>query len=496
MSVINGITVVAGQDTPDNDAGVVELLGSLSGRYFCDDNGDGLDNDSDLGGEGPGVEGVRVDLLDENGDPTGQFTVTDADGNYSFANLPAGSYGVRFESGQLDKELTIQDANGNANDDIDSDAMSDTVGFAVIPNIIVLPGQNTPDNDIGITPANADPEAEDVAAAVCADDMATINLLDAVFDVDGDALTLTISDADETAGVGESITLESGGVVTLNANGTVTFNPNGAYDDLVIRDSVMDQFQFTADDGNGGTATANADIKVCGALNTIDTINEGLPDTATVTYRFSNDGAFQVDIDSDDPRLDTDGFTIDVFCVDFDTLFINGAQVETNIYASVDMQPDATPDQIDALPDGIVPNEENLDLVNWILNQDFRNMDNGDGTGETYTGGEIQDAIWFLTNDRPIPDDTVFNPGGQANSQEIVDFALNDINMDGVADGGAEGFVAGEGDLVGVILAPALDANAVDVDTGELIPLDSQPLQPFIVGIRFEDLEEACDCVL
>ena len=123
-------------------------------------------------------------------------------------------------------------------------------------------------------------------------------------------------------------------------------------------------------------------------------------------------------------------------------------------------------------------------------------MDNGDGTGETYTGGEIQDAIWFLTNDRPIPDDTVFNPGGQANSQEIVDFALNDINMDGVADGGAEGFVAGEGDLVGVILAPALDANAVDVDTGELIPLENQPLQPFIVGIRFEDLEEACDCVL
>jgi len=500
MSTINGITVVAGADTPDNDAGVVELLGSLSGRYFCDDDGDGLDNDGANGGEGQGVEGILVTLLDANGNPVLDgnnqpvTTQTGPNGAYSFTGLAPAIYGVNFAETPVDKEFTT--ANVGNDDAIDSDAIADDFGGASILGIEVVGGQDTPDNDAGVTTSNADPDAEDVAAAVCADDMAVISLIDAVTDPDGDTISIvSISDADETAGVGEFITLESGGAATLNADGTVSINPNGAYDDLLIREMEMDQFSFTASDGNGGTDTAIADIKVCGALNTIETINASLPDTVTVTYQFSDDGAFQVDIDSSDSRLDTDGFTIDVFCVDFDTTFINNAMVETNVYASVDPQPDATPDQIDALPDGIVPNEGNLDLVNWILNQDFRNMDNGDGTSTNYTGNEIQDAIWFLTNDRDVPS-IPFLPAAQANSQEIIDFALNDIDMDGVADGGAEGFVAGEGDLVGVILAPALDANAVDLDTGELIPLDNQPLQPFIVGISFQDLEEACDCVL
>lgn len=496
MSQINGITVVAGQDTPDNDAGVVELLGSLSGRYFCDDDGDGLDNDGPNGGEGEGVEGITVTLLDANGQPTSMSTTTGPNGSYSFTGLAAGVYGVSFASTPPQKDFTTANVNNNGNDDIDSDAIANDFGSATINGIVVVGGQDTPDNDAGVTQTNEDPEADDVMAAVCADDVATINLIDGVTDPDGDTVSIiSISDADETAGVGGSITLAGGGVATLNADGTVTFDPGAAYADLVIRDSAMDQFQFTASDGNGGTDTALADIKICGALNTIDTINESLPDTVTVTYQSDGNGAFRVDIDSSDARLDTDGFTVDVFCVDFDAPFINGAMVETNVYASVDLQPDATPDQIDALPDGIVPNEENLDLVNWILNQDFRNMDNGDGTSTNYTGREIQDAIWFLTNDRDVPS-SPFNPAGQANSLEIIDFALNDINMDGVADGGAEGFVAGEDDLVGIILAPALDANAVDIDTGELIPLEDQPLQPFIVGISFQDLEEFCDCVI
>ena len=41
---------------------------------------------------------------------------------------------------------------------------------------------------------------------------------------------------------------------------------------------------------------------------------------------------------------------------------------------------------------------ENLDMINWIINQDYENTDNGDGTGQTYTGAEVQGAIWSLTN--------------------------------------------------------------------------------------------------
>ncbi|MEL6868154.1 MAG: SdrD B-like domain-containing protein, partial [Bacteroidota bacterium] len=109
MSEITGITVVAGQDTPDNDAGVETLPGSLSGTYFCDENRDGLDNDGSF------VAGVTVELLDAAGNGTGITTTTDANGNYSFGNLAPGTYGVKFTDTVSGKTLIAPDANGNAN---------------------------------------------------------------------------------------------------------------------------------------------------------------------------------------------------------------------------------------------------------------------------------------------------------------------------------------------------------------------------------------------
>lgn len=482
MSAITGIIVVAGADTPDNDAGVVELLGSLSGRYFCDNDGDGLDNDGGTGGEGPGVSGIRVDLLDENGAETGRFTTTDVQGNYSFANLPAGAYGVRFAEGVLDKVLTTQNVDNDVSDDIDSDAMGDDLGFAAITNIIVLPGQNTPDNDIGVTSDNTDPEAEDVLAAVCADDIAIIDLLAAVSDPDGDTFSITsISDAGgETAGVNESITLEGGGVATLNNDGTVSFDPGVAYATLEIREMEMDQFSFTATDSNGGTATAVADLKVKGALNTIDTIAEGFNGvSATVSIRntFFEGGLYEATVDSEDDRLD--GVFAQAFCVNVTEDLVFDQTFEASIYLSVDGASDTDPDNVAALPDGIVANEENLDLVNWILNQGFENVDAGTHdaggstvAGQNYSAVDIQTAIWSLTNEDTFTFDS-------ENAQELRDLALSTAE--------AEGFIPGEGDLVGVILDPINETPDVSDDLHE---------QPFIVGINFEALEEFCDCVL
>lgn len=62
--------------------------GSLSGRYFIDENFNDVDD-----GE-PGVEGVLVELLDADGNPTGVTTTTDANGEYSFdgwRRAPTGS---------------------------------------------------------------------------------------------------------------------------------------------------------------------------------------------------------------------------------------------------------------------------------------------------------------------------------------------------------------------------------------------------------------------
>ncbi|MEM1063590.1 MAG: SdrD B-like domain-containing protein, partial [Planctomycetota bacterium] len=123
-------------------------LGSLSGRYFCDENGDGLDNDN----LNDGVGGILVELLNADGSGTGMTTTTDEFGNYAFTDLVPGTYGVKFTdtTGATDgKALTTTDVDGNANDDIDSDAVGDNV-MSTISGIEVVGGQDTPDNDAGV----------------------------------------------------------------------------------------------------------------------------------------------------------------------------------------------------------------------------------------------------------------------------------------------------------------------------------------------------------
>ena len=125
-----------------------------------------------------------------------------------------------------------------------------------------------------------------------------------------------------------------------------------------------------------------------------------------------------------------------------------------------------------AIADAVV-NEENLDIVTWIINQGFQDVDAGtldDGDpntagtlGRTYTFNEVQDAIWFFTDGAAVDANTEFG----ANSQEIIDLAT-------IA---GEGFVAGEGDKVAVLFDP------VDEDR-----------QTYIVGVDFNDLKEDCVC--
>ena len=94
----NFFTLGEGENITNVDAGVEDPApepGSLSGRFFFDSDDDNQDNGED------GLEDVLVTLLDENGSPTGQTARTDANGNYSFAGLAAGVYGVVFTDPDL-----------------------------------------------------------------------------------------------------------------------------------------------------------------------------------------------------------------------------------------------------------------------------------------------------------------------------------------------------------------------------------------------------------
>ena len=84
-------------------------------RVWEDRDGDGLQD----AGE-PGVPGVRVVLLDGDGDPVAEDT-TDGDGHYLFDSLPPGDYQVRFDLATLPTGARVTAPGQGTDRDIDSD---------------------------------------------------------------------------------------------------------------------------------------------------------------------------------------------------------------------------------------------------------------------------------------------------------------------------------------------------------------------------------------
>ncbi|MDE0723794.1 MAG: Ig-like domain-containing protein, partial [Alphaproteobacteria bacterium] len=101
--------------------------------------------------------------------------------------------------------------------------------------------------NIDVLPVNDAPVAVDDAAETPEDTPITIpaaNILANDTDPDGDALTIT------------AVSVASGGgTAVLNADGSVTYTPAANYNGPVV-------LEYTIDDGNGGTDTANINITV------------------------------------------------------------------------------------------------------------------------------------------------------------------------------------------------------------------------------------------
>ena len=93
------------------------------------------------------------------------------------------------------------------------------------------------------------------------------------------------------------------------------------------------------------------------------------------------------------------------------------------------------------LREDILNNPENLDLVNYILNQDFVGMSST--CNGLYTWGDIQQAIWVLVEEKMLS-----NSHTGAWSQCRV----NEIIANAIANG--EGFVPSCGDVIAIILEP------------------------------------------
>jgi uncharacterized repeat protein (TIGR01451 family) len=110
----NQYDLASGEHFPDLDAGIVYR--SLCGYAFNDLNKDGIWNSPTEGA----LEGVTVYLYDES-DLLVRTATTDANGYYSFYNVPAGSYYVQFDETTNAENISFVSAtfqNVNASSDI------------------------------------------------------------------------------------------------------------------------------------------------------------------------------------------------------------------------------------------------------------------------------------------------------------------------------------------------------------------------------------------
>ena len=133
------VTVVAGQDTNNVDAGLKDLKASIGDRVWYDNNRNGIQD----AGEG-GVEGVTVQLRRPNLQLISS-TVTDANGYYTFDNLTPGDYLV--DIGELPNGYQLTSPNQGSDDNRDSDA-DPTTGW--MPVTTLTAGEHDRSFDAGI----------------------------------------------------------------------------------------------------------------------------------------------------------------------------------------------------------------------------------------------------------------------------------------------------------------------------------------------------------
>lgn len=111
--VSNPITICSGQNDLTIDFGFVNNYTSISGQVYEDSKADGIFNDIDTT-----IANVLVTLYDENNDVV-QITVTNANGDYSFSNVLAGTYYIVYglDESYIYTSSDVTGANGDGSTD-------------------------------------------------------------------------------------------------------------------------------------------------------------------------------------------------------------------------------------------------------------------------------------------------------------------------------------------------------------------------------------------
>ena len=463
----------------DNDAGVEDPGTAELGNFvFFDENRDGVFNGNDTV-----AAGVEVKLLDSNGQQVGASQTTDANGNYLFTGLKAGGYQVMFTA--LAGFMFTQEG-AAADDAVNNDSDADT-SSGMTDLVMLSIGESELDIDAGLVRKNDAPIAVDDMGMICANEVLTLKPLSNDSDPNGDDLTLLKIDGQQIAD-GQTITVDGTATVggqsfaftglSVTLDGTmVKIDGEAAFEALDIGEKAELSISYMVGDGTD-TATANLDLTFCGTAETLEEIAESLPES--ITYKVGNalvapfdpdnilPNAFDLEIvDAGDARLDGVVF-LEAYCLSQTEVAGSGATLDV----ATDLTGDLYLGTEDAIPSGLFNADqigvnglgaaENLDLITYILNQDYE--------GQGFSGWEVQYAIWALTDNFDFePFNAAYPQFGEADDVQLI---LDDALANG------EGYVAGQNDLVALIIDPnpSTEANA----------------QPFIIAAEFGDLDCIC----
>ncbi|BAY67315.1 hypothetical protein NIES23_00880 [Trichormus variabilis NIES-23] len=119
----------------------------------------------------------------------------------------------------------------------------------------------------------------------------------------------------------------------------------------------------------------------------------------------------------------------DTYCIDANQTIVPGQSYQAQVYSSYN----------DPLPTGIIDKPENLDEINWLINQKFVGKQSSGGLG-AYTSGDIQVAIWTLL-ENTVPSNILGTVGAynQNRANQIVEAAFQNgggfvpgISQDGI----------------------------------------------------------------
>ncbi len=137
------VTLAAGDNNPNLDAGIVTTIVASVGDYvWYDANRDGTQDPNE-----EGVGGVLVTLCD-NGNVPVASAITKPDGSYIFTNVTPGTYSIRFSNIPKGMIFTSQESNPTSNT---GSNVNPTTGKT--PQFTVTAGMHNPTIDAGITTA-------------------------------------------------------------------------------------------------------------------------------------------------------------------------------------------------------------------------------------------------------------------------------------------------------------------------------------------------------